>query len=173
MINLLSPQQKKEIIEEQRYRLFSILGVLAVLFLVVLSLALFSIKTYISGKAQSEKILIPAQLQGQEEQIREINEKLQKLNSFYGKQVSFSGILEKVSKILPRGIRLASLSSETVKSGDSKISLQGFSPTRDLLLQLKKDLESESGFRDINFPPSNWVKAENIDFSVNFHIALP
>lgn len=168
-INLLPPQQKKELFHEQKYKLFLIFGVLAVVFLIALSLALFAIKIHISGESQGEKIIIPAQVQDYEKEILAINKNLQNLSSFYEEAPNFIKIIEEISKIVPQGIGLTSLSLNfSKKTRNFSAFLQGFSPDRELLFQFKKNLESDTSFKDVNFPPSSWVKPENIEFSISF-----
>lgn len=173
MINLLPPQLKEELFKEQRYRLLLILGVLAIVFLVALSLALFSVKTYISGKARSETIFFPAELQDSEKEIQKINSDLQKLSSFYEKQPDFTGFMEKISKIFPKGIHPTSLALNSAgKDEVFSVSLRGISQTRESLLQLKKNIDSEPGLKDVYFPLANLVQQEDIEFNVSFKIEL-
>lgn len=169
MINLLPSQQKEELAQERRYKLLLIFGISIIIFFIALFLILFSIKIFIAGKAQEEKVVISPELQGLEEEIVSINKSLQNLASFYEKQPDFIGFLEKISQILPAGVYLTSFSWNIVgKEENFSVFLQGFSPTREILLNLKRNLESEPAFKDINFPPSNWVRPDNIDFSLNF-----
>jgi len=172
-VNLLPPQQIKELIKEQRDRLFLIFGFLTIIFLIALSLALFAVKVYISGKIQNESVVAPLQVQDQEKEIMAINKELQNLEDFYDGSRNFTELFEKISKIIPEDIRLSSFSlNPTKEKGSFSASLQGLSPSREILFQLKKRLESEADLKDINFPPSNWVKPENIEFNTNFTIGL-
>ena len=173
MINLLPPQQKKELFWEERCKLFLIFGISAIVFLIALTLALLAVKIYISGQVQSYRIITAAISKDDGGEINKINQRLEDLDSFYGKSPDFSEFLEKISSLLPQKTYLISLSlAFSQKDGDFLASLQGFSPTRELLLQIKKNLESELNFKDINFPASNWVKPENIEFSVNFKVKI-
>lgn len=169
MINLLPPQQKKELKQEQEYKLLLILGISVIVFLVALSLMLFTVKIYISGKVQSNKIITAAIPQDQEREVAEINKNFKNLNLFYARSPHSAEFFEKISKILPANTSLTSISLNFSQKEDNfPVSLQGFSPTRELLLQLKKNLDSEASFKDINFPVSNLLKPENIEFSVSF-----
>lgn len=171
MINLLPPQQKKELFYEERYKLLIILGISAVAFLLAFSLALFAVKIYISGKVQSYRIIASAMLQDEEGTITSANKKLENLSSFYANQPDPAGFLEKLSGVIPESAGLTSISLVfSKKDGGFSASLHGFSPTREELLKFKKNLESEVKFKDINFPPANWVKPENIEFSVNLKV---
>ncbi len=169
MINLLPPQQKKELLQEQKYKLFLIFGVLAVVFLIALSLALFAIKINISGKFQSEKIAISPQVQDNEARITEINKNLRDAEFFYEKNPDFTKTIDEIFKIVPSKISLALFSLDfSKKTEDFSASLQGFSPDREYLSQLKKNLESDASFKEVNFPPSTWVKPKDIEFNIIF-----
>ena len=170
MINLLPPQQKQELLYEQKYKMLLIISLVLLVFIISLSLSFFSVKTYIAGRAQSEKISVPVPDKDLEEDLQIANQKLKKLELFYIGQTEFSQFLEKISEILPQDIYLTSVSLIAADKKKAKVSLRGLSKTRELLFQLKKQLESDANFKDINFPPSNWVKAENISFSISFQM---
>ena len=182
MINLLPPQYKAELKEEENWKLTLILSILFLIFLACSTLILFSIKISISGQAEAQKILLlqeekkfkESQIQNLEEKITISNQALLKLNSFYQSQTNLTEILEKISETLPTSVYLTTLNFSPLTTKNEKyvaqISLSGFSPTREILLEFKKNLEQEELFEEIYFPPSNWVKPTDIDFSVNFKI---
>ena len=159
-----------------------ILGILFLVFLVCLFLILFSIKFYISGEAESQKILYDqkeavfkeSNIQAFEDEVKNYNKVISEISSFCQNQFSPTEILEKISKTLPSDVYATNVSikRQQEKGGEEKIicSLQGFAPTRDNLLVLKANLEKEEIFESINFPPSSWIEAKDINFSVNFQI---
>ena len=171
--SLLPPQQKEELLEEEKYSLVLTLGILFLIFLISLILILFSIKIFISGETEVQRILLSAeekrfkesQIQNLEEKINASNQTLSKLNLFYQNQLNLTETLEKISGTLPPGTYLTTLNFNL-----AQISLSGFSPTREILLEFKENLEKEKIFGEIYFPPSNWVKPIDIDFLVNFKI---
>ena len=175
MINLLPSQEKKELIKEEKYKLVLILGVLILLFLISLSLVLLAIKINISGAVKiqetftgSEEVKFgAAEAEDVEKEIKLINQTLLSLNAFYKNQPNFTELTKRISQALPEGVYLTHLSLAF-----PSVSLQGFSPTRDTLYKLKQRLEAESGFNEVYFPPSNWVKSKDIDFSVTFKFSL-
>lgn len=182
MINLLPPEEKDILKMEEKYRLAFILGVLVLFFLVAFSLVMLSVKIYLNGEVEGYKILVDyeqqksatTEAQNIEKEINSINRKLAGLSSFYQQQPRITELLEEISNIIPQGIYLTSLSLDPNqdKQGRFKVSLTGHSENRDVLLDFKNSLESESGFQGIYFPPSNWVKAEDINFSASFEIVI-
>lgn len=175
MINLLPPQHKKDVLAEEKWKLFLITGVIFLFFLLSLSLTLLAAKIYISGVAFSQKItadleekkFMEHKIHVTAEQIASINSDMTKLESFYAKRSSPSALLDKISVILPSEIYLASFSMN-----GSSVFLTGRAPTREILLEFKKRLEEEGSFKDIDFPASNWVKQKDIDFSASFKFEL-
>jgi len=173
MINLLPPEEKENLLREESWNLVLILGTLFLIFLICLALILFSVKIFISGQLEAQKILLlqeekkfeESQIQSLEEKITVSNQTLSKLNSFYQSQTNLTEILEKISETLPPETYLTTLNLNL-----AQISLSGFSPTREILLEFKKNLEKEQTFGEIYFPPSNWVKPTDIDFIVTLRI---
>jgi len=177
MINLLPPKNKEELIQDRHWKLVIILGMLVLFFLTCFSLILFSIKTFTSGQTEVQKILFNqreeefknSQIQIFQERVVSINKTLSQLNSFYQNKLYFTEFLERTSKTIPSEIYLTNLSAVSHLE-KINFSLSGFSPTRDILLELKRNLEKEEKFTNINFPPSSWVESESINFSVTFEI---
>jgi len=171
MINFLPPKEKKVLLEEKCYKLIFILNLLLLSFLISLSLILFSIKIYIQGDIQFQNILIDSekeefsQFKDFKKKIISLNQEFLNLNSFYQNQIYLTTLLEKISVILPSEMYLTNFSYQ---KENSKINLRGFSPTREILLEFKNNLKKEKEFEEVYFPPSNWVKAKDINFSATF-----
>ena len=178
MINLLPPQEKAELRQEENMRLVFLFEFLFLIFLISLFLGLLSIKISIAGEAEIQRVLYSERekefenspLPILERQIIESNEKLSRLNSFYERQFNFTEISELISKNLPPEMYLSGLTIASLPEGrgGKACSLFGFSPNRESLLQFKENLEKEKKFNEINFPSSNWVTSENINFLATF-----
>ena len=175
MINLLPPQQKEELFQEERFKLVLTLGIIILAFLVFLTSILFSIKTSLLANLEIQKIyfeqrekeLESPEIRELEGKIKNYNLTLSKLETFYQGQPDLTSILEEISQTLPQGTYLTSLN---FNPQISQISLTGFSPNREILLQFKENLEKTEGLKEIYFPPASWLPATNINFSVNFKI---
>ena len=183
MINLLPPQEKEKILLERKKRVVLNLLILILFFFLCLILALVPIKIYLRSQVKSQEFFL-AEIQketGQTEikdlrkKIDLINSTLTNLDNFYKNKVYFSEILEKISEILPEKIYLNTLSI-TFSSAEKKeervinVSFSGFAPNREVLFEFKEILEKETNFEKIFFPPENWVKRTNINFTVSFEI---
>ncbi len=179
MINLLPFRNKKELLSEERWRIFLILGIVFLAFLICFSLILYSIKIYLSGQITVQRILLEteekkfktSETQNLEKEISFFNKELLELKSFYQKQLNPTEILEKISATLPDGVYLTTLSFNPLTGNDKyliQISLSGFCPAREILIAFKQNLESVENFGEVDFPPSNWLELTDINFSVTF-----
>lgn len=180
MINLLPPIEKEFLKQEETKRLLAILGVVFLAFLICLVLILLFIGIYISSQAElkeietlaKEKEFKQSESQVFQEKIILANSTFSQLSSFYQKNPNFSQIIEEISKTLPEGVYLTNLSfvfdlSTETKNPGIQVSLSGFSPTREILFEFKKNLEKNPGFKEVYFPPTNWIKPLNVDFNLS------
>lgn len=182
MINLLPPAEKKYLEEDKRLKIILVLGVLFLAFLISFSLILTVIRMIIFGQLEIQKSILEQkekefqqfQIKEFEGTIKEYNKLLLGLNVFYQQQFNFADIFEKISKILPDNTYLTNIFLDSQKEEDGKIllncNISGFSKNRENLLQFRNNLEQEEEFRDIYFPPSNWISSSDINFSINFKI---
>ena len=171
--NLLPPQTKDELYEEEIKKMIIIFGILILIFLFSFTLILFAINDHISKQIDLKRTVInleeknseAPEIQNLREKIISINRTLSQLDSFYQAQVRLTEIFNKISDILPSQMYLTNFSYQ---KESAQVSLSGFSPNREILFEFKKTLENE--FPEANFPPQNWIKATDIDFQVNFKI---
>lgn len=178
MINLLPPQYKEELKTEEKLKIVLILVILFFSFLVSLTLILFSIYIYIEGEIETQEIIITGQEKQFEtsknkkieEEIKIINQTVSDINSFYQTQFNFTQTLEKISESLPLGTYLTNLSFNPVikKENKFRVTVSGFSPLRENLFEFKKNLEKIPEFKELYFPPSNWIEPVNINFNICF-----
>ena len=180
MINLLPLQQKEELLEEKKLKLVLILGITILAALFSLFLILFSVKTSVRGEVELQKVLMEQkdlqmpQNKILEERIKSLNLTLSELSSFYQREISLVDILETISKTLPKRAYLNTFNFSRLTKKEEKyrgqIFLSGYAPSREILLEFKKNLESQDSFSEVYFPPANWVEPSDITFTVNFKV---
>lgn len=176
MINLIPPEYKQELLKEKQFKIAMILVMIAISFLVSLVIILFSIQVYTDSQLAAEKDFLEnsqkemefSKIEQLEYEVTSTNKEVSQLNTFYAQQVSIAEILEEISQVLPQGIYLNSVTLNLSVEKDYCFSLllNGFSPDRQSLLDLEKNLGNDSFFKDFSFPPSTWTKSENIEFSL-------
>jgi len=181
MINLLPPLEKNKALLKNKRRLIMILWILVLFSIFCFILVLLSIKFYIQGQVDSQRIVFDmaeAELeqsgaQSLQKEINSVNLKLEKLDDFYQNKVYITEVLEKISTTLPQGLHLNDLSSSSFDIDEEsgfRVSLSGFASNREVLFDFKENLEKDKSFKEVYFPPINWVKPVDIDFAVTFKV---
>lgn len=199
MINLLPPIEKEKFLMEKIKKVVIILWFLAFFLACCFILVLIALRIYANSQLEIQGIYFLetknetklAKVAEFRERIELINSDMAKLDSFYSNKVYFSDLIEKISEKLPSEVYLDNLSLVYVPGKETtekveidgqiitkkrrgpdtiEVSLAGFSPNRDILVELKNNLESEESFENVFFPASNWVERYNIDFSISFEI---
>lgn len=186
MINLLPPRQKEIISQKKTERLILVLGMVGFFASLCLILVLTSIWIYIWGQVEAQEVeLQQAQEKMEETDILEFSQKIESanqvfshLNSFYQQQPDLTQVLNEFSSTLPSGLHLTQLSlNSSIEKGKKdqphylfELAASGYSPHRETLVKFKQNLKSHPRFQESKFPPSNWIKAEDIDFSVTLKV---
>ena len=154
------------------------MGLLVLLFLISLSLILFSVKEYVSDQAEFQNILRKSEeeafqesrIKSLEKEISMINEELFKLNSFYESQPRFSVVLQKLAVVLPPDSYFTAINFKYLSLEEGMtVDLKGFAPSREVLSQLKEGLEESFDIYEMRFPDANWTRPDSfaIDFKIN------
>lgn len=174
MLNLLPPQQKKELRMEFLDQLIISAGIAIIFTILILALLLLVAQSFLNMSLEElnrELNLWQSkpeikELQSLEVKAKELNKNLVFLDRAYKDQVRFSQVLEDLIIDVPAGIQFNSL----VIQGN-KISINGYATTRDVLLAFKGTLEGATYVSDFDFPLSNLTKITDINFSLNFAYA--
>jgi len=181
MINLLPPKYRKKLREEKRFRLVLLFGVMLGTALVALSIFLLVIQIALSKErfSQESKLSSFEERSSKEDstliEIKNWNSKLRNIDSFKQERRSLKDVFDEVDSSLPRELHLFSFSYtpalETKKKGGGAtktpavIAVTGKAQTREQLLSFKDALQANPFFAEVLFPPSNWVKPQDITFS--------
>jgi hypothetical protein len=172
MINLLPPEQIRELREEENFKIFLNLLLLILFFLFSFFLILLSIKFYLSGILESQKILFEKEEKildlETEKEIKKYNEILSKFDQFYQKKTPIFSRVENFFEKIPQGIYLKELEIKRDKKEEISFSVFGFSQNRGNLLDLIKTLKEN--YQEVSFSPAILLKETEIDFSFNFKI---
>ncbi len=191
MLNFLPPLEKEIFYKEKKKKTILILGIMSVLFLIALSLILFSINIYISGQVKVQKIIYEdasqqlnfTKTEALENKIKEVNKDFNLFYSFYNNNPNIISQMEKISEIMPQSIHLTNITFKTntpskkpssnnkeVKEDQYKfmVFLSGSAPSNDReLAEFKQAIEDKEEFILDSFPISNWGKPS---FELSFKI---
>ncbi len=184
MINLIPKREIENIHQAERRRMLVVLGVLFIFSLFAFFMGLLSVDISIKGEVKAGKIIIQEEKairekSGLSDLLKRIdtdNKRIVKLNSFFNENLYPSDILKKLIKNIPSGVYLKEVSFREEKGTKTKsknkrmVLVSGFSKDRLALFEFKKNLEKETDFSNLIFPPSNWINSQNIDFQFSFEI---
>lgn len=176
MINLLPQEQKKRLEDIEKFHLYFNVGALFLLFFLSLTLIMIFVQVFISGEEKIQGTMIKGEegLVLKEKEIGKINDAMDKFLLFNKKRFLITPTLEELSKVLPPNLYLTNFSISCPSSLPPKkgkgipVAVSGFSPTRELLLKFKGNLENDTFFSHVVFSPEDWVKSENINFTLRF-----
>lgn len=169
-LNLIPSYEKEKLLQGKRFRTavrwefgFSILLGFFILMLVsvnyILSLeASLALEKRINGK-EYEKV------EEFQKGTKEINNLVSELEKIQKGQLYWSHLLEVMNKNIPEGIMLENLSTK-----EYGVSFSGRSKTRDKIVIMKEVLEREKCVSELNFPLSNLISKEDVNFQINFKL---
>jgi hypothetical protein len=133
---------------------------------------LLSIRFYLSGKLEAQKILLEKEEKildlEKENEIKKYNEILSKIEKFYQKKVPLFSKAENFFEKIPQSIYLRELETKIDKKGEISFFVSGFSKNRESLLNLIKILKEN--YQEVSFSPEILLKESEIDFSITFKI---
>jgi hypothetical protein len=170
MINLLPPEQIRELKEEENFKILLNIFFLISFFLFTFFLISLAIKFYLVGIFESQKILFEKGEKildlEKENEIKKYNQILTEIDKFYKKKKFIFPEIENFFGKIPEGISLKEIEAKVDKEGKISFSVFGFSKTREDLLNLMGKLKES--YQKVSFPPEIFLKETEIDFSVNF-----
>lgn len=175
MLNLLPPQQKKELHLGLLNQAIISTIIAVVLMILVLALLLLVAQDFLImnlERANQELDFLQVkeeikQLEGLEKEIKDLNRNLVFLDKHYKERSLFSLLLESLITDVPLGIRF----NEIYINETGKVNVSGYALAREILLVFKNNLENASYVSNFDFPLSNLTKAKDIDFFLNFRVS--
>ncbi len=192
-INLLPEKEKKELEMEMVWRKVLLILVFILVFLSLLTLSLFALRTYIITQTEELKTIVSEKrltlensgFQNFKTIINQANENLQKLQKFRERQILLTPLIEKLGKLKPPTIYFTTLSFQKklkeIKEKESdkirqevfaEFYISGWADTRETLFLFKKKLAEVEEFKGVYFTPSSWISPSDVNFSFSFQIKV-
>ncbi len=175
-LNLLPSHKQSELYYEDLYHSVSVAAVLSAAILLLGILAQVGVWFYLDNKEKSvtaDVETLKQQIDKTEnaqlkQEIKLINNQMNDFESLAKLSPKWSAVLRAFSAQVPSGVKIGSFSAET-KTG--KIEISGYSPTRELVIELYNNINSDKeNFRDIDYPLENVAKPTNVNFNYSFFI---
>jgi len=172
MPNLLPEKNKKEIRNEFILRLLIVFFVFTFFTITVYAVSL--VPSYnlsvVKKTITMEQVNALKKSTGVEEEGSPVdvlkNEKAKVVALNLVEQNIASEIIEKILAKKPQGVRITDIFYE----GGKEVVVKGNSSSRNILIGFVEQLELENRFEKVDFPVSNLVKDESMDFSINIYI---
>lgn len=169
-LNILPKNYKKEIKLLSYYKYIKNIFLLSVFYVLMVGI-LFSMSHLIlinymeEGKASS--FLVKETYQGVDDEIENIEKKMDYILSIQENAISWSKLLEDI--MLKTGNEI-SFSKIMISRDNYRLDLAGHAQTRDDLLELKEFFEESSSYLTIDFPIRNILEKDNISFEMKITV---
>lgn len=169
-LNLIPPFEKERLRRKKQLRMlvrweFALSALLVIFILTLVSVNyIFSlnISLLLAERGQGAEYKKIEELQNN---IKEINADVLEVEKIQKGQLYWTRLGELLNRSIPDGIMLKSVATKNYG-----ISLSGKSDTRGELVKLKEALEKEECVSELNFPLSNLISKEDVDFQIDFKI---
>lgn len=175
-LNLLPHHKQTELYYETLYHSISVAAVLSIAILLLGILAQVAVMFYLGAKEKSVTLQVEdlkQQIDRTEnaelkQEIRFINSQMQDFETLTKTSPQWSKVLKAFSQLVPSGVKINTLSADTKTN---KVEISGFSPTRELVIELYNNINSDKiNFRDVDYPLENVAKPSNVRFNYSFFI---
>ena len=176
MINLLPTEEKKKNATVYRFHVLVLSFEMAGICFFIAGAAL--LPSYFLSSAKERSALQKLELlkntpvtmidQNTLDSIKDINSKISIMEGAEKDRFSVLGrvINEMISKKMP-DIKISQITYVNDSKGLKKVSVRGLALNRERLLIFREMLESDPIFSKVDLPISNFIKGQNIDFSLN------
>lgn len=166
-LNLISEELKKEIKLRHIYGFIKKINLTLIIIAIIIAIILLVAKTILQLKFNNiveQMTLVTKTNQGYNNDIREINNKLNFVAKIQNDFIPWSNIIKEIADITPKDINLYYLK---LNSEEQIIRIKGKALLRSSLLDFKNKLETTPDFKDVDFPLKNILERENINFEIN------
>lgn len=175
-INLLPKSRQQELRYESLLHSLWVVFSLSLASFGLVFLAQFATKFYLQAEAkslsaqisQTKDLVSKNQSSTIKQQIQNENNVISDYKNLADAAPKWSNALKAFASLPPAGVQINSLS---MNSTDNSVNITGFSPTRDLVIQLYNNiLQDNKDFYNIDYPLENLVNPVNVSFHFTFYM---
>jgi Tfp pilus assembly protein PilN len=176
-INLLPKLKQSELKTERLLYSISVAVVLATVILVLGVVVQLGVWAYLSRKAvavdaeieQLKRVANKSENAEVKTQIQLVNSQIADFDKLSKQTPQWSAVLTEFVKHVPAGVKITSFDADTKTQ---EITISGYSPVRDLVIDLYNNINSDKEhFKNINYPLENVAQPTNVRFNFTFFIA--
>lgn len=175
-INLLPRGKQHELSYERTLYSLTVAIVIAVVILVLGVVLQFGVWSYLNRKVvastaeieELKRVANKSENATVKEQIKKANSQITDFNSLAARTPQWSKVLTAFVANVPDGVKITNFTADTLKS---EITIGGYSPTRDLVIDLYNNINADKDhFKNINYPLENVTKPTDVKFNFTFGI---
>lgn len=175
-INLLPQHKQSDLYYEDLYHSVNTLVFLSVGILLLGIVGQIGVWLYLDqreAKVLAEVTELQLQIDKSEnaqvkKEIREINTQMSDFENLANTSPEWSKVLKAFARLVPNGVLISSFVADS-KTGEIEIS--GYSPTRELVIELYNNINADkTNFKDINYPLENVARPTAVQFNYTFFI---
>ncbi|MDQ3018353.1 MAG: hypothetical protein M3Q64_00560 [bacterium] len=175
-MNLLPKAQQQELHFEQLFHSILIAVVLATAILLLGVVVQLGVWAYLerSQAIMIKQIDVLKQATDKTEnaelkkEIKLINAYMKDFTDLSARTPQWSRVLTALATQIPRGVQISKLDADLKTS---KIDIAGYSPTRELVIELYNNINADKAhFRDIDYPLENVARPAEVQFHFTFYI---
>lgn len=175
-INLLPKHKQTELYYEDLYHSTLIAVIIGVVVLMLGIVAQIFVMVYLGStekRVSAEVETLKQQTDKTEnaelkKQIRMINNQMTDFEKLAVNSPKWSKVVSAFAKLVPKGVKINTFRADS-KTG--KIDITGYSPTREMVIELYNNINSDKEhFKDINYPLENVAKPAEVQFNYTFYI---
>lgn len=175
-MNLLPKPRQQELRYEKLFHNVSVAVIISTAVLLLGVVAQLGVWTYLERSQVTrardieelkQAINKPEQAQ-QKEEIKLANNQMTDFIALSGQTQQWSVVLEALANKVPINVKISRL---TADAKTSRIDIAGYSPTRESVIELYNNINSDKDhFRDIDYPLENVSKPTDVRFKFTFYI---
>ncbi len=175
MSNLLLEKDKKEIFQEFILRFVIVFLLFLFITICISAVALIPSHglTLSRGVSISDEINVfekTIDFRQQDSSVGILNKENSKKDSLKeSEDIYVSNFISEIVGVKPSGVKIIGFFYEVNNKGDGYLVVRGESEDRNILISFVENLEKKDVFSRIDFPVSNLVKGESVNFSVKIY----
>lgn len=170
-LNIISDSLKKDIKLKMVYRLLKNFYGLLIISVLTAATALLAGKFMLQNMFIStvhETTILTRSTENYSNQVSAINTKIQAIDSIQKSHITWSGLFAYIDSLADSNLSFNRIS---INKSKNILEATGSAKNREDILKLKESLEKKEIFADVEFPISNFLKKENINFEFTLTIA--
>ncbi len=176
-INLLPKSKQIELGYERVLYSVAVAVIVAILILMLAVVVQVGVYVYLDRKVSSvneeidqlKKLANKTENAEVKQQIRLVNAQLDDFSKLSDKTPQWAEIIAALIKDIPDSVKITQFNADTAKQ---EITITGYSPTRDLVIELYNNINSDKAhFKNINYPLENVSQPTDVRFFYKFSVA--